>query len=169
MIASILSLSIITPVSAQKNSNYENGNNFIYTYEYNGIEFTGDTELSEEELKSIYDDVMNTSVQSSLNEKNTGIGLFALDPGSTQVKVVPPYYRTYKNTGWKVASELITAYLISKMPKKVKGTAFGIWIAGKLQGWASNVKSTYVGSWVTSSWSPSANKRVYHATLVHYK
>lgn len=114
---------------------------------------------------------MGTNNKNSLNEESTeyGIGIFAENPGSSQVKVVAPYYRTYKNTGYKAAAELTTIYIISKLPKKMKETAFGTWVIGKFQGWASKTKTTYVGSWVTSSWSNSKNKRVYHATLVHYE
>lgn len=165
LITTLVSLSIITPVSAQKNI-INNETNPEYIYNYNGVEFIGDTELSEEQLKSMYENAMNANLD--LLSKESTFETFAEVPGSSQVKVIPPYYRTYKNTGAKIAAELISFHIVNKVPKKIRTTAFGSWVLNKIQGWAT-IKTTYVGSWVTSSWSNYQNKRVYHATLVHYK
>jgi len=51
----------------------------------------------------------------------------------------------------------------------MKEKAFGVWILNKVTGFSKKIKTTYVGSWVTSTYSSSQGKRVYHATLVNYK
>lgn len=164
MLVSVLSLSLLNPASANELESLSNEDTPLYSYEYKGIEFTGDTELSQDELEIMYNDIINPSSNS-----NGEITTFAEDHGSSMVRVVPPYYRTYKNTGYRAAAELTTLYLISKTPKKLKRTTLGIWIIGKFQGWTNAIKPTYVGSWISSSWSNYQNKRVYHATLVHFK
>src|SRR5699024_1521502 len=117
-------------------------------------------------LELMYNEAMNANINPLSVESN--FGTFAEDPGSNQSTVVAPYYRTYKNTGAKIAADAVVTYLVNKVPKKVKTTALGSWVLSRFQGWAEPIKTTYVGSWITSSWSNYQNKRIYHATLVHY-
>lgn len=166
MMISVLSLSFLNPASASElelSPNKDIPDTPVYSYVYNGVEFTGGYELSQEELKNMYFETVGSS-----GDLNDEITTFAENDGSSSVMVTPKYYRTYKNTGAKAAAELTTIFLISKMPKPVKTSTLGIWVLGKLQGWSSSIKTTYVGSWISSSWSSYQNKRIYHATLVHY-
>ncbi|AZV60154.1 hypothetical protein DOZ91_05650 [Peribacillus frigoritolerans] len=47
------------------------------------------------------------------------------------------------------------------------GDVFANWLFVKLNSW-SKISPTYVGSWVSSSYSTAEKKRNYHATVVHY-
>lgn len=180
MAASALSLSLYSPVSANEQESLvtnEIQNAPLYTYEYNGIEFSGNVQLSPEELKAMYNDVLGTpsnllsksSTSSASNASNGSVSILAEDNGSSYVKESSTYYRTYKNTTVKIAAELATAFIISKTPKKIRSSTFGAWMFGKFQGWVSGDKTTYVGSWISSTWSSYQNKRLYKATVVHYK
>ncbi|MFE5473850.1 hypothetical protein [Bacillus safensis] len=164
MLTGIVGFGLIAPVSSISAKEQPQPNEVTshdeYTYVYKGVEFTGSTPLTEEALKNMYDDAMGYSPDS---------GIFVNDPGTGQVKVVPPTYRTVKNTAIKAAAEIVTLYLISRMPSKARKTALGTWIIGKFSQWTSKIKTSYIGSWVTSSYSNVENARVYHATLVHYK
>lgn|SRR5690606_20179110 len=160
----MLCLSLGTTVSANTKEGFSNSNIKVieegfstFIYEYNGIEISGDTKLSEEQIINMYNAAMNEKVD-----------IMGVDPGNTQVIVIPPMYKTYKNTGAKAAAELLSAYIIKKAPEKAKKSTFGAWVLNKLTGWAK-VETTYVGMWTTSSYSSYEQKRVYHNTLVHYK
>ncbi|KOR78539.1 hypothetical protein AM232_08765 [Bacillus sp. FJAT-21352] len=99
---------------------------------------------------------------------NSG-GITAYGPisgGSTKTEIAP-IYRTYKNTGVNEAKNLIFAYMMKKIPKKMTDSVFANWLFVKLNSW-SKISPTYVGSWVLSSYSTAEKKRNYHATVVHY-
>ncbi|MBP3040969.1 hypothetical protein J9303_15910 [Bacillaceae bacterium Marseille-Q3522] len=162
-----LSLSLVTPSFAEYNENkgkaetINEQNSTIYKYEYNGIEFSGDTVLTQDQLKNMYNDVFATT-------NSLGGEIMVLDPGSGQVRVVGPVYRTYSNATFRAVADFITFYTVMRAPRPIRTSAFGAWVLNKIQGWVKIIQPTYVGSWVTSSWSNWHNKRVYHETLVHY-
>lgn len=156
----VFGLSLLSPPVFAESSQEEEQ---IFIYEYNGIEFSGNVELTQEQLSNMYAEVMGSPTESS------EIGVMGRNPDGSTVIVVKPTYRTYKNKGAKAAAELLSAYIISKAPKPVKTSVFGGWVLTKLSGWANAIKPTYVGAWVTSSWSRAENKRLYFNTLVHYK
>ncbi|MED4035793.1 hypothetical protein ABEU98_30720 [Priestia megaterium] len=138
-----------------------------YTYTYNGIEFTGNYELTTDELRTLY--VQSLALEAKTTSPSDDVSVEVNDPGTGQVQVVKPYYRTYTNKTQKEVANAITSYLLSKIPSPVKGNVVGIWVVGKITQWTNVIKQTYVGSWITSSYVTSKKKRVYHATLVHYK
>lgn len=130
----------------------------VFTYEVNGIEFSGNVELTQEQLNSMYREATRGGIQ-----------VFIPDNGGSSIMEVPPVYRTYKNAGKKAAAELITAYIISKTPKPIRKATWGAWVLNHLSRWVDIIKPSYVGSWVSSSYSYAEKKRLYYNTLVHYK
>ncbi|MGY3314993.1 hypothetical protein ACV242_003489 [Peribacillus simplex] len=114
------------------------------------------------EIENLYNEVM------SINTLNSG-GITAYGPisGGSTITEIAPIYRTYKNTGVNEAKNLIFAYMMKKIPKKLTDSVFANWLFVKLNSW-SKISPTYVGSWVSSSYSTAEKKRNYHATVVHY-
>lgn len=133
-----------------------------YAYSFNELEIISNTILTEQEIENLYNEVM------SINTLNSG-GITAYGPisgGSTKTEIAS-IYRTYKNTGVNEAKNLIFAYMMKKIPKKLTDSVFANWLFVKLNSW-SKISPTYVGSWVSSSYSTAEKKRNYHATVVHY-
>ncbi|MGE1165293.1 hypothetical protein ABES08_00150 [Peribacillus simplex] len=104
----------------------------------------------------------------SINTLNSG-GITAYGPisGGSTITEIAPIYRTYKNTGVNEAKNLIFAYMMKKIPKKLTDSVFANWLFVKLNSW-SKISPTYVVSCVSSSYSTAEKKRNYHATVVHY-
>lgn len=125
---------------------------------YNGVEFTGNTELTEEQLEGMYQNVISPEQT---------ITPFAVDPGSSYVSVIAPTYKTYNNTAVKVAAELVVSGIVAKSGGKITKSIIYTWTLGRLQSWGSSINHTYVGGWVSSSYVNS--QRRYYETLTRYK
>lgn len=95
---------------------------------------------------------------------NEGIMILS-DPGSgSDAKIiVKPIYRTYQNKTVKAAAEVMTAYIVSKLPGKITKNPLLNWFVTKMTKLTDGIKPTYVGSWV---WESQGSRYV---TLVHYK
>lgn len=176
MLSSALLLSV-TPSFAKANENTEDTTIPVqsqeeYTYNFNGVEITSNVELSDEEVESVYNEAVAPKNASSMIPNSSNLGGSAITPfadedgGGTRTEIAP-YYRTYKNTTINEAKNLIFAYMMKKIPKKITDNVFANWLIVRLNKW-SDVDPTYVGSWASSAWSNYDNRRNYHATLVHY-
>ncbi|GIN40096.1 MULTISPECIES: hypothetical protein [Heyndrickxia] len=167
-LATIMSISMVSPTLADTiNTNTSNTDLSVvdsisaeYSYIYKGVEITGNIPLNDVEISNIYNSALN---------KNTSGGPVIYGPieGGSWVYEVPPTYRSYSNAWVGEAANLIVAYILKGVPKKVTDNVFANWVFTKMLGWAK-ASPSYVGSWVTSSWSNYDNRRNYHATLVHY-
>ncbi|KSU88897.1 hypothetical protein A2U94_15060 [Bacillus sp. VT 712] len=162
-LASTLILGSATPIAAQSKEQEETivaneSEQQEFTYIYKDIEFTGNVQMSEEQLEGLYNNAVSPEPTFTT---------FGADSGLGYVSVISPKYVTYKNTTTKWAAELIVAYLVSKAPTKIASAVFGSWTLGKIQGWASSIGPTYVGAWVSTSYV--SGQRRYYETLAHYK
>jgi inhibitor of KinA sporulation pathway (predicted exonuclease) len=83
--------------------------------------------------------------------------------------VVPPLYKTYTHQVAKEAADILCAYIMKKIPKKVTDNVYTNWVLSKLIGWSKNIQPTYVGTWISSAWSNYDKRRNYYATIVHYE
>lgn len=169
MLSSTLLLSL-TPSFANANENTEDPaiplqSQEEYTYSFNGLEITSNVVLSKLEVENVYNEVIGIKNVSPI--LGSTITPNAVEPGGGSRTEIAPIYRTYKNTTINEAKNLIFAYMMKRIPKKITDNVFANWVFVKLNKWAT-VNPTYVGSWVSSSWSDHANRRNYHATLVHY-
>lgn len=176
--ALILGLSLVSPAFAEKNEEKENVKKIEvaneqkeakFKYNYKGIEFSGDTELTKDQLSDLYASVMAQSQEAIKTPKSAEIGPMVNDPGSSYVSVIPPTYKTYTNTGTKLAADAITFYLVSKAPKPVQTTTMGAWVLNKLSGWVDSIQPTYVGAWTSTTYDNYSDMRRYYETLVHYQ
>ncbi|MDR4926827.1 hypothetical protein ACFX4I_23710 [Peribacillus sp. YIM B13472] len=134
-----------------------------YAYFFKGIEIMSNIILTEQEIVNLYNEVMSIGTPIV-----GGITSYAPISGGSTKTEIPPIYRTYKNTGVNEAKNLIFAYMMKKIPKKLTDSVFLNWLFVKLNSW-SKISPTYVGSWVSSSYSTAEKKRNYHATVVHYE
>lgn len=134
-----------------KYSEVVNGETF-YTYEYNGIEFSGNRTLSEKQLKDLSTGISGNHIN-LINNDNLGdieLGTFYIPrdqfPGSI---VAGPYYRHYDNSAIRQTADLIVAWVSTKIPKFLsKSTVFN-YVLSDLTKWTDAIKDTYVGTWVT--------------------
>lgn len=162
--SSVLLLSGISSVSANGLKNDEvieiiPEEEVVYSYIYNGIEFTGNTELDEQALKNLYDLVIDEGISQRADEPGGGNG----------VKIHEPMYKSYKNNYEKEIANLFVAHIVTRIPIKITSSTLGNYIFNTLTGWATGkIEPQHVGSWVTRSWSDYYDLYLYHATLVHY-
>ncbi|MFE4243566.1 hypothetical protein ACFVSS_16940 [Peribacillus butanolivorans] len=169
----VMLFSLVTPSFA--NENVSNGTSPEqelegYTYSFNDLEITSNTILTDQEIENVYNAVMSTTPETTSIENDPdygGISLRAPVSGGSTVTEIAPIFRTYKNTGVNEAKNLIFAYMMKKIPKSLTDNVFANWLFVKLNSW-SKISPTYVGSWVSSSYSTAEKKRNYHATVVHY-
>lgn len=133
-----------------------------YYYSFQGINFTGNVELDEAQLQDLYSSVQENS--------NTDlIKPFAHDIGSNSTTVVAPVYKTFSNKVEKFLIDSFVAYIVTKIPTKYASNFMFNFYFNKITGWASGkVVPTYVGSWVTRSWSEYDQTYIYYLTAVHY-
>ncbi|MEK5217773.1 hypothetical protein [Psychrobacillus sp. FSL H8-0487] len=164
----VLTVSVVTlPVYASKGESVVPLDEALtqeqFSYSYEGINFSGSTPLTEEELKNLYDGVVNVSPTEQT------IGTFAEDNGDTTVTVVPPAYQTFNHTYVAATASFFLGYYVQKVAGIKNGEKFRLWANAMLSTWvATHIGSHYSGSWITSSWSNYQQKRIYHATLVHF-
>lgn len=164
--AFILGLSAVTPAFAngvenqqtENQVNYEESVENQFTYVYNGVEFTGNTELTEEQLAGMYSNVVSPEPK---------ITPFANDSGGSYVSVIAPTYKTYNNAGAKAAAELLVSAIVAKSGGKLTKSVIYTWTLGRVQSWASSINKTYVGGWVSSSYVNG--ERRYYETMTRYK
>jgi len=145
----------------------------IYTYNYKGIELTGNEEITEAEVKERFAEV-EEMIKGKQNEPTDKAGddfttyyvPVESFPGSV---TAGPYYRTYDNTTEQEATNLIVAWVSTKVPGFIAKDAFGVYLFNKLTGWAGSIfKTTYVGSWQSKSYNANLGLYEYHNTIIHF-
>ncbi|MDQ0176950.1 hypothetical protein [Bacillus chungangensis] len=103
--------------------------------------FGSNVPLTKEELENLYKSVVNSDPE-----------LFGHDSGGSYVIEIPATYRSYDNKVVKEAADVLVAYIMKRILKKITDNVFANWTFTKLFGWAKNFpKKTYVGSWVSSA------------------
>ncbi|MFC0014118.1 MULTISPECIES: hypothetical protein [Allobacillus] len=135
-----------------------------YEYNYNGIDITTDVEKTEDELKRIYQSVIE---QTNIQNGEFSISPLRDDPGNTTVIETPPNYRTYTNKTLNLTIDATIGYFLKYIPTKVTDKFFFNFVGASLTDFAS-VDETYVGSWISSHWSSYHQQRRYEATLIYY-
>lgn len=167
--AFILGLSAVTPAFAngvenqqtENQVNYEESVENQFTYVYNGVEFTGNIELTDDQLAGMYRNVVSPEPT---------ITPMANDSGGSYRSEISPIYKTYKNTVAKATATAMITYFASKVPKAAKDTKSVTWLTAVLTAFAVDKTSpTYVGGWVSSSYNSAKGYRVYTETVTHYK
>lgn len=135
-----------------------------YSYMYNELPITSNVKLTEEELEVLYNNVMSNFSDSDAVVTPSYVPIE--DPGS--ILVTGPVYRYCNNENAREVAEALAAYLISKLPTKSTNNLFANWLIVKVTNLANSIKDTYIGTWVTKSWSSYDNMYKYYTTLIHY-
>lgn len=159
MVSSIL---LIPAQAAQTNQKQEESSTSIELSDLDTVEYVDEENVYKYGIADNY--LQWGDFKNVLDNSNDGtMTLYEPSIGSNVTIVVQPIYRTYKNTGLKAAAEIITAYLVSKLPGKITKNPLLNWCVEKMTDFSSAIKTTYVGSWV---WESDGDEYV---TLVHYK
>lgn len=132
-----------------------------YTYDYNGIEIVSNEKLTEQEINSLMETILSKDpgdIQPS----------FIPEPEPGAILVDGPEYNVNDNTDVREVSNLIVAWVSTKIPGPLSKSTLFNWVFSKLTGWTDEIEDTYSGSWVSKSWSTYYQGYKYYTTLVHY-
>lgn len=165
-IATVLTSSLVLPFTANAEESNVSSADVIVTPENNfssyvvdGIEINSDVPLNEAELNTLYKNATNPNPQ---------ISLFQNDIGSNAITVVPAKKITYSNSEVKLAADIATAYLGTKIPVKLTKVAAFNYYFSKFTGLSSSIKPTYVETYVVRTWSEYDQMYLFKATVAHY-
>lgn len=145
----------------------------IYTYQYKGIELSGNAEMTEAEVKEklvAVKEMIKGKEKEPANRADDDFTSYVIPtdefPGSV---TYGPYYKTYDNKTEQEAANLIVAWVSTKVPGFISKSGFGVYLFNKLTGWTSTIfKPTYVGAWQSKSYNASLGLYEYHNTIVHF-
>jgi hypothetical protein len=143
-------------------------NEEIYTYKYQGVEVSGNYQLSEQEVVDKLSEVKEMIMfekKKKEDEFSTNYVPRETFPGSV---VAGPYYKAYDNTTERAAADLIAAWVSTKVPGFLSKSTFVNYLVSKLTNWSSHINDTYVGAWQSKSYSSYYDLYEYHNTIVHF-
>jgi len=167
LLALSLILSTITMVCADGNG--QNMKKTQYVYKYNGINITSNVKLSKDELKELMSDTMKRIKNNSGNNNGEVNPTFVpSDPEGNSILVAGPSYRVYDNSDVQIVAGATVGWIVSKIPAPIQSTYLGYvavaWMTAKVDG----INDTYVGAWVSKSYSTYDEMYKYYSTLVHF-
>ncbi|MFB0831655.1 hypothetical protein ACEU2D_18885 [Brevibacillus laterosporus] len=132
-----------------------------YTYICHGVTFAGPNPLSEHQLESMYESMMN-EIRASIID----------GPGGSAEIVYGPKYDYYDHSVHREMADIIVSWVAEKIPiptKKLKKALLG-WTIAKLSAWSKKtLADTYVGYWVWKVQDSDIQSDIYYETVVHYK
>lgn len=135
-----------------------------YSYTYDGVEIRSTVELDENQLKFLYSQTKNMSINSSM------VNPSIIDQGSPGMTVAGPEYVTYENFAERKIADLLVSATVGKL-KWVKNLGtMSSWVYGVVNGWGLSkiIHPTYVGSWITKSYNNNSGLYDYFLTVVYY-
>ncbi|PUB08200.1 hypothetical protein [Paenisporosarcina sp. OV554] len=145
----------------------------IYTYQYQGIELTGNAEITEAEVKEKLvevEEMIKGKEQEPADRAGDDFTSYVIPtdefPGSI---TAGPYYRTYDNKTEQEAANLIVAWVTTKVPGFISKSGYAVYLVNKLTAWTGAIfKPTYVGAWQSKGYNASLGLYEYHNTIVHF-
>lgn len=175
----LISSSLLSaPVSAEKKNNLKENNTETpvqnvteYNYEYRGIEFIHPTPLSDEQLKDLYEMVINPSAHlNTLSPNSPGNKLITpyavqLPPGGSAI-TSGPYYRTYSNMETRAAITALTFWVGSALSIS---TAVAASLTAGTFAATEFIVPTYVGTWNYNAYDSYQKRYRLYSTVVRYK
>lgn len=155
-----------------------------FTYEYEGITFSYPTELNEDQLKDMYEVIMNPTdyalSESSVNVPYKSSMVSKIDDGPSRAVVLPPggaqvtsgpYYATYTNRDARVVITAASAFVGGKL--KIAAATAKWLVTGALTAGTFEVTEfigpTYVGTWNYKAYDSYQGRYRTYSTVVHYK
>ncbi|WP_067838130.1 hypothetical protein [Amphibacillus sediminis] len=149
------SLNLSTLVASEK---YSNLDDTVYEYDYEGIKFTGNVPLNDEQLESLYHQALSTTKDITLDthgdddtiDLNNNFNLMMIPGGGNGGTIT--HGPVYTKTDPAVLNAFVDAMIFwfthkAKIANKVKKTTWGAYVLGKLSGWIPKFKSKPIGYW----------------------
>ncbi|QOS97814.1 hypothetical protein JNUCC42_14780 [Brevibacterium sp. JNUCC-42] len=155
-----LSMSTSAFALTENNSNPPIKQSAEYTYNYNGITFNGLNPLSETQLQSMYESLMEDETKKIID-----------GPGGAEI-VYGPKYDHYNHSFHREMADIIVSWVAGQVPiptNQMKKAVLG-WTIAKLSAWSKEAfADTYVGYWVWKVQDSDIKSDIYYETVVHYK
>lgn len=161
-----LILSTVTMVCADGNS--QNTKETQYTYKYNGINVTSNVKLSKHELEELMSDTMKRIKNGSNNNAEVNPTFVPSDPEGNSILIAGPSYRVYDNSDVQIVAGATVAWIVSKIPAPIQSSYLGYVAIGWMTAKVDAIKDTYVGAWVSKSYSTYDEMYKYYSTLIHF-
>ncbi|QOS98929.1 hypothetical protein JNUCC42_21350 [Brevibacterium sp. JNUCC-42] len=156
-----LSMSTSAFALTENNSNPPIKQSAEYTYNYNGITFTGLSPLKENQLQSMYKSLVEGKTQKIIPD----------GPGGAEI-IHGPECTSYDHSIARSTAKFILAYLAVAVPAPIKNwqKAGMAWLLDTLTGWSQDAfQDTHVGYWDWKVRDSDDKVDIYYVTIVRYK